>query len=388
MRMRFLVLLALLPLLAGCLPSSGPSRSAIVAQASDPTPEFAVVKLDQSLAEALASRPPESFASAFGMGDGIPTLTIGVGDVVIVTIFEAASGGLFSGDPGAAGGTKSVSLPPQPVARDGTLSVPYVGRVRAAGRTPTEVSDAIQAELKDKAIEPQVVVTVQESRSTFVTVAGSAVGRIPLSLKGDRLLDVLVAAGGVGSHEFDTFVRLTRNGRSATVSLARIIRDPNQNIYVRPDDLIYIYTDPQTYTAFGATAANTVFPLPVERVTLIDAVGRAGGLLDNRADPRSVFVFRFEDPKYFQLIAERSHATPPVTSEAGIPVVYTVNLKDPVNYFAAQRFVMRDNDIIYVSNAASVELQKVLGIVSGNLSSAVGSATSVRTTPELFQPVQ
>jgi polysaccharide export outer membrane protein len=384
--MRFLVLLMMLPLMAGCLPSSGPGRSAILAEEQDTVPEFIVIPLNQTIAELLAARPPESFELTFGMGDGVPELKIGVGDLVVVTIFEAASGGLFSGDPGAVGGTKSVSLPPQPVARDGTLSVPYVGLIRAAGRTPSEVGVAIEAALKDKAIEPQVVVTVTETVSSYVTVAGNAVGRVPLTLKGDRLLDVLVAAGGVGAQEFHTFVRLTRAGRSATVSLARIIRDPKQNIFARPDDLVYIYTDPQTYTAFGATAANAIFPIRTERVTLIDAVGEAGGLLDSRADPRSVFVFRFEDPELFQLIsgARRGNWRTPAVTTAGVPAIYQIDLKDPVGYFAAQRFLMRDNDILYVTNAGAVDLQKLLSIVSGNLGTAVGTAATVRSLDELI----
>jgi polysaccharide export outer membrane protein len=373
--MRFLVVLALLPLLAGCLPSAGPGRSAIVSRAERAVPEFTVIELDQTIAEILASHSAESLAATFGMGDGAPNLTIGVGDQVIVTIFEAASGGLFSGDPGALGGTKSVNLPAQPVARDGTLSMPYVGRVRAAGLTPDQVGRAIEAALQEKAIEPQVVVTVARSDSTFVTVAGDVARptRVPLTLKGDRLLDIVATVGGSRAPDYDSFVRLTRGGRSATVSLARIVRDPGQNIYVRPDDLIYVYIDPQMFTAFGATARNASFPFQTDRLPLAEAVGRAGGLLDTRADPHGVFVFRYEDPDMYRLIrtlpSDAGGRAPPPEA-AGIPVVYKLDLKDPVGLFAAQRFLMQDNDILYVSNAAAADLQKAIAIVSGGIGTA------------------
>jgi len=221
-------------------------------------PPFAVIALDQPIAELLASRQSHNLADTFGVGSGAPVLTLGVGDRVVVTIFEAASGGLFSGDSGTIGGTKSVSLPPQPVSRNGTLSVPYVGQVRAAGSTPAEVQRAIEAALKDKAIEPQVVVTVTESPSTFVTVAGDVAkpGQLPLNLGGDRLLDTIATAGGSRAADYNSFVTLTRGGSNVTVSLARIVRDPGQNIYLRPDDQLYVSTDPQSYTAFGATARN------------------------------------------------------------------------------------------------------------------------------------
>ncbi len=373
--MRFLVLLALVPVLAGCLPSSGPNRSAILSENESAAPQFTVIALNQTISEILASQPADNLAATFGMGGGSPNLTIGVGDQIVVTIFEAAAGGLFSGDPNSISGSKSVSLPPQPVARDGTLSMPYVGRVPVAGRTPEQVSEAIEAELKDKAIEPQVVVTVASAASTFVTVAGDVAkpSRVPLSLKGDRLLDIIATLGGSRAPDYDSFVRLTRNGRSATVSLARIVRDPGQNIYVRPSDLIYVFTDPQTFTAFGATARNATYPFQTDRLTLAQAVGRAGGLLDRRADPRSVFVFRYEDPKMYQLIRAAQVGGGnqiPAPEAAGIPVVYKLDFKDPVGLFSAQRFLMRDNDILYVSNASSISLQKALGIVSGSLGTA------------------
>jgi len=379
--MRSLLLLALLPLLAGCIPANGPRSATIVTTAgNEADAPFAVVSLDQGVAELLASHEAKSLAATFGMGSAAPALTLGVGDVVVITIFEAASGGLFSGDPGTIGANKSVSLPAQPVSRDGTLSVPYAGQVRAAGLTPAEVQRAIEAALKDKAIEPQVVVTVTSSPSTFVTVAGDVGknGQFPLDLGGDRLLDVVAQAGGSRQQDYNSFVTLARGGRSATVSLARVVRDPGQNIYLRPNDLIYVYTDPQVYTAFGATLRNSTIPFTTDRLTLAEAVGQAGGLNDFRADPHGVFIFRFEDPEIYDglLSLGAKMLGAPAATAAGVPIVYKIDMKDPRTLFAAQRFIMRDNDLLYVSNAASVDLQKLLSIFTGSVGSAA-SATSL-----------
>ena len=45
---------------------------------------------------------------------------------------------------------------------------------------------------------------------------------------------------------------------------------------------------------------------------------------------------------------------------AVIPIVFTINFKDPGGFFLATQVVMKNQDIIYVSNAASVEVSKVL----------------------------
>lgn len=371
-----------LPGLAACLPASGPTASVIRGESREADPAFDVVALDAATAERLAATGAPSLASlggTAGLGGGAADLRIGTGDTVIVSIYEAASGGLFSGDASAAGGaSKSISLPPQPVARNGTISVPYVGQVKVAGLTPAQVQAAIEAGLKDKAIEPQVLVTVGSSASTFITVAGDVgqPGRVPLNLGGDRILDVIAGAGGSKAPAYDSFVRLTRDGRTVTVSLAAIVDDPAQNIYLRPDDQVFVVTDPQIYTAFGATARNASFPFETDRLTLAEAVGRAGGLNDNRANPRGVFVFRYEDPQAYARIRQTPAQTDPQApaTAAGIPVIYELNLREPQSLFAAQRFLMRDNDTIYVSNAPSTDLQKVFATISGGTGTGLSAA--------------
>jgi polysaccharide export outer membrane protein len=355
--------------------------SQVVSTADTAAPPYDVVVLDQATADTLAANEFESFASAFGEGGGAPDIRIGIGDTVVVTIFEAASGGLFSGEAGTLGAaSKSVSLPPQPVARNGMITVPFIGQVKAAGLTPAQVQANIEAGLSAKAIEPQVIVTVTENASTFVTVAGDvgAPGRVPLGLDGDRILDVIATAGGSTAPPYDTFVRLTRGSTPITVSLARIVDDPGQNIYIRPEDQIYLIIDPQIFTAFGATARNATFPFETGRLTLAEAVGRAGGLLDSRANAHGVFVFRYERPELYALI--RSGRPAPGMQAAGVPVVYRLDLKEPTGYFTSQRFLMRDNDVIYVSNAPATDLQKFLGIIGSGLGIARSTQTVVEAT--------
>ncbi len=74
-------------------------------------------------------------------------------------------------------------------------------------RLPAEVQRAIEQRLSGKAIQPQAIVTVGKSVNNVVTVTGEAIGgaRVPLSLKGDRLLDLIAAVGGSHAPVFETF---------------------------------------------------------------------------------------------------------------------------------------------------------------------------------------
>src|SRR5207248_8731491 len=157
-----------------------------------------------------------SFQARFKKYGRPPQAKIGVGDSVVVSIWEAAGGGLFgaSATGGVSVGSRSVTIPEQVVGQDGAISVPFAGRIPLAGRLPLEVQKTIEERLAEKAIEPQVIVTVTRSLSNSVTVAGEVVSgaRVPLSLKGDRLLDLIAAAGGARAPADVAFVRPSRDG--------------------------------------------------------------------------------------------------------------------------------------------------------------------------------
>ncbi|MGX7703241.1 polysaccharide biosynthesis/export family protein [Methylobacterium sp. Gmos1] len=378
-------------LIGGCssfLPAAGPTASAVVEGADVATDQgllarYELVDVDAAVVEALRGRPLDSLLSSFG--DRRPSVqpVIGVGDAITVTIWEAGSGGLFSAPMmgGLSTGSKSSSIPEQIVARDGTISVPYAGRIKVAGRRAPDVQTQIEQELAGKAIQPQVLVTVNSPLSTSVTVLGEAAaagggarlaaarggpvsnlggGRVPLTEKGDRLLDVIATAGGVAAPVNETFVRLSRGATTATVPLTAVVSNPRENIFLRPGDTLTLVRDPQTFLAVGATGANYEIPFSAEGITLAQALAKSGGLRDFQADPAGVFIFRFEPAS----VVRRLRPGSPLLSSNFVPVVYRINMRDPNSLFVSQAFRMRNRDLVYVSNAPFTEVQKVLSVFS------------------------
>jgi len=249
------------------------------------------------------------------------------------------------------------------VTRDGAISVPFAGRITVAGRTPLQVQDEIQQRLSQKAIEPQAIVTVAKSVTNTATVSGEVVGgaRVPLSVGGDRLLDLIAEAGGAKAPVYNTFVRLSRGGVTVTIPMVQLVSNPAENIYAWPGDVLTLVQLPQTFSVFGATTQNTEVPFGAEKLTLAQALAKSGGLQDLRADPRGVFLFRFEPPSVVNALNAPALATGP---DGTSPVVYRLNLRDAKNYFYAQRFPMEDKDVIYVANAPLTELQKFFTLVN------------------------
>jgi polysaccharide biosynthesis/export protein len=377
-----LVSIAIASALAGCsaLPSSGPIADEVASQEGQVSPlgGYVLVDIDERVASITSSQPRDSFARVFRNTGPAPDLRVGVGDSVVVTIYEAAAGGLFSAgvaDRSAAAGSRTASIPEQVVARDGTIEVPYAGRLRVAGLRPGAVEAAVVKALEGKAIQPQAVVTITRNYSNTATVGGEVASgsRVSLNPRGDRILDVIASAGGirVGAHE--AFIRLTRRNSTVSVAYNALLSAPAENIFVLPGDILTVVRDPQTFTTFGATGRSEKVPFDTAGATLEEALAKAGGLLDNRADPGGIFLFRFEPAA---LVAQLMPGRPLPSNGNLVPVVYRLNLRQANSFFLARAFPVKDKDILYIANSASDPLQKFLNLV-GTVTSPVisGAAT-------------
>jgi polysaccharide export outer membrane protein len=355
-------------IVAGCsaLPTAGPTASDVQHQEiKGQEVRFDLVDIDDTVVAALLASPAENFHTRFKKYGRPPQPRIGVGDSLVVSIWEAAGGGLFGTSPTdhVSAGSRNVTIPEQMVGQDGGVSVPFAGRVTAAGRLPVEVQKAVEQRLAEKAIEPQAIVTVTRSVTNSATVTGEVIAgaRVPLSLKGDRLLDLIAAAGGAKTPVYETFVRLSRDGATATIPMEMLVSDPAENIYAYPGDVLTLVRLPQSFTVFGATGANAQVNFTAERMTLVEALAKAGGLQDLRADPAGVFLFRYEPPPIVKTLGRPQLGTGP---EGSSPMVYRLDLSDAKSYFLAQRFPIHDKDIIYVANADFNELQKFFTLLN------------------------
>jgi len=196
---------------------------------------------------------------------------------------------------------------------------------------------------------------------------------MPLTPKGERLLDALASSGGVKQPVSRTSVQLSRKGVTATMPLDSVIRDPRQNILLKPGDVVTALFQSQSFSVLGATGKNDEIPFEAQGISLAQALARSGGLTDNRADARGVFVFRFEDPKLVDAQDQSDKST-----SGPVPVVYEINLRDPASFFVTQNFPIENHDVIYVSNSPEAELQKFLRLVVTVTSPAATLSNTLR----------
>ncbi len=360
--------------LAGCQaihnwqPTAGPTKKVIENQVDTTGTGLTIIEIDNHIASVSSQMTAMGQFSQFRHTSGSAfSNIINAGDVVDVSIWEAPPALLFgaASDIVALSGSKEVRLPEQMVDGKGQITIPFVGKIIVSGKTPQQVQDMIVKGLHKKANNPSAVVRIAKNNSADVTIVGEVNNstRMPLTGKAERVLDAIAAAGGTKHPSSRVTIQLNRQGRSIEMPFDAVVADPRQNIVLQKGDVVSVSYQTKSYTVLGATAKNDEINFETSGISLMQALARAGGLNDNRADARGVFIFRQESINV--LTPEQRYALPmQMQYSAKVPVIYRLNLKDPINYIIAQNFAIKDKDLIYVSNAPAVEFRKFVTLVS------------------------
>ena len=359
-------------LLGACslMPTSGPASYDVKSERAyepDSLP-YAVVRITPQAEGVIAEYNPR-ISGTFPDRRTPKELRFGIGDIVAVSIFESSSGGLFIPPEASVRPGNFIALPNQPVDTKGNISVPYAGRpILAKDKTPAEVQAEIIDALKNRAIDPQAVVTLVEQRTSLISVLGDInnPSRFPATPEGERLLDVLTRAGGPKSQGYDSWVIVERDNKRGLAPFGALIYEPSNNIWIHPHDTIYLYREPQTFVAFGASGTQGLFNFDAWRLSLAEALAKAGGLQDLQADPASVFVYRGETRE----LAARLGVNCDRFAGPIIPIVYNINLRDPAGYFLTTRFQMRNKDVILASNNPTVDASKAMNFFRQTIATA------------------
>ena len=366
---------------AGCsnfIPKDGPVGSDIAGSAST-----VLAATPNSIGYALVDINPVILAGANSVTDSSeprldrlasgpgPDVSIGVGDLLNVTIFEADAGGLFIPKDAGSRSGNFISLPNQQVNAAGTINIPYIDKpIRVLGRSMQSVSKEISSRLAGRAIEPQVVISVAEHRGNDVNVLGEVNQPVRFSIDpgGIPILGAIARAGGPKNPAYETIVSLQRNGIIQRERLSGIVKNPSENYFMRPNDVLYLSREPRYYVVLGATPSpgavgginNRRFTFENDHMQLSEALGKAGGLDSARANPREVFLFRTEPRR---MLAAAGVDVTNFPAER-VPTIYKLNLSQGAGFFLANSFQIRDKDLLFVTDAPETDLLKFLQVIT------------------------
>ena len=326
---RILALVVVGATLAAC--SEGYVNFPVSEQAQADLPQGIEVVRLSSLNIAQFAEPAYSKKTDFVRESQVWNYKVGVGDVLNINVFEHPELQL----PAASQGSQLEAG--FRVQANGTFHYPFVGEVRAQGRTPDAIRRDLAEQLATFIPDPQVQVRVAGFNSQSVIVSGEVGSPNTQMLKATPLtaLAAINAAGGLTDNGDLSRVKLQRRGHTYNLNLDLFLsgNGARHNPILISGDVISVPREivREAYV-LGQVSKPSPIDLTDENVNLTQAITRQGGLDERRADARGVFVFR------------KNPANNGIT-------VFQLESSSPTGMLLGTEFQLAANDVIYVTRA-------------------------------------
>ncbi len=343
--------------------------------------QYAMLKINQGLLHYMVEKPlnaklttSHAWPVQTAEGAAPDDILISVGDTLTVTIYEAMSGGLFVASDANLRSGNFIALPAQTITSSGNITVPYAGNIAVANKTVQAVEQHIIQKLKNRAIDPQVVVTINQRGGSEISVLGAVnnAQRYALNFNGEKILDAVARSGGPSAPGHEVLITLQRDGKESTTYFDELVLNPENNIYLKPNDTIYLYREPPYFMMFGAAGLTGKFNFDQRKLSLADALANADGLRDLQADPADVYVFREEKREFVQDIDGITMLENLLEKDI-VPTVYHLDMREPEGLFFAQNFVIENKDVIHIGNAETVEVLKLVGLINPSATTTINT---------------
>lgn len=234
-----------------------------------------------------------------------------------------------------ASGLRAVERLGRLVRTDGRFFFPYAGLIQAEGQTSGQIRSTLAQRMSRFMETPQVDVTVSHFASHWVSFRGAFANRQPQPITATPLtLAKAVDAAGIKTEDADiSHLVLTRDGKPYVLDLNTMETgdDRREDIVLKGGDMLYL---PRQEAQEVFVLGEVVRPLAITlrtKLTLAQALGRAGGLNQETAAAAAVYVIR---------------NTP--DQEVG-SMLYLLDARSPRAFGIAGRFVLRAGDIVFAS---------------------------------------
>ena len=350
-------LICLSSVMACELPRVGLTRAEIIADLNT-TEKNLIVEVDAAVARKTAGIPALGFSNKFKSAAILGSDTIQPGDTLGLTIWESVESSLL-----AAQNTNSTILDEVQVDGEGYIFIPYAGRIKAAGHSPDSIRQHLTEILQVQTPDPQVQVRRSSGDGATVSVIGAVVqqGIYPIERPTRTLGAMLARAGGVTIEPEVAQITILRGSLLEKVWFQDLYNHPNTDIPLRAGDRVLVEIDTRAFTSLGSTGTQARIGFPTQTISAIEALALVGGLSPVTSDPQGIFVFRNEVAKTANHVLGRSDLT------GEVKIVYILDLTKPTGIFIARDFTIRDQDTVYVTEAAFTQWNKLIAAVTGSL---------------------
>ncbi|MEO9457600.1 MAG: polysaccharide biosynthesis/export family protein [Lentilitoribacter sp.] len=354
-------------LVAGCsaLPRGSAVDTEILSSVDDPEADFAIYPVTRAFLPSVDEWPKVSGRSYnwIGHSHGSAVTVIQSGDTVNLRVWDSEDNSLLNGP-----GQPFSDLVGNVVSPNGTIFLPYVGKVKVSDRTPDSARSAIQRSLEAVSPSVQVQLTVEQGRQSEVDLVGGVArpGSFPMEGTDYSVLSLIAAGGGVQNSLGNPQIRLIRGHEIYGTSIDALYDNPKLDTRLRGGDKVIIEADERYFLSLGAAGTEALHAFPKGHVSALDAMSIVGGVNDSRADLQGILILR-EYPN--------SAVRPGVRGPRETRVVFTIDLASSDGLFSARNFEIQNKDLVLVTESPINNTRTILSLV-GSAFGVVSAATN------------
>lgn len=297
------------------------------------TARFTVIPITpNALATLQAANPPPSIPAAL-LGYQPAPYRIGAGDSLYITVWDHPE--LTS----PAGAQQQALANGRLVRPDGSLFYPYAGLLNAAGQTVEQLRTTLTDRLAKYVPSPQVDLAIISYGSQKVTLGGAFNNTTPQYITVTPLtLAQAIGTATVNTSQADlSDVVLSRDGHNYHLNIDALstVTSGMRDVYLKGGDRIYMsYSDNHEVYVVGEVVTPQALRFKTSALTLTQALGRAGGLNQNTAKGKAVYVIRGVKNLQQQPSA-----------------IYQLDASSPQSFALASQFPMQPGDVVFVGAA-------------------------------------
>lgn len=357
---------ALMLLAAGCgrLPSSAPVSEEVIAQAGEENADFALYSVTRAFLPTVAQWPPtgkQENLRWIGASAGAKTQIIQPGDTLNIQIWDSSENSLLTGLD-----QRVAQLGAVEVAANGTVFLPYVGKVNVNGLTPDLAREELQTNLEAIVPSAQVQLNMVEGRNNSVDLVSGVAqpGTYPMPNRNYTVLGLISAGGGISPNLNNPQIRLMRGSSIYGTSVDRLLDNPRLDTLLRGGDRVFVEEDERYFLSFGAAGREDLHIFTKDEMSAMDAVSVMGGIDGRTADPQGLLILR----EYSTAAVSPGQRGPRQTR-----VVFSVDLTSTDGLFSARKFQINPNDLIVATESPindALTVSNVIGNFFGVFSRA------------------
>ncbi|QUJ78057.1 polysaccharide export protein [Sulfitobacter albidus] len=358
-------LLALSVAACGPLPRGAALRSEIIQGSNDAVADFAVYPVTKAFLPSVNAWPTTGTKHYgwLGHSHGSATQVIRPGDTIDIIIWDNTDNSLLT-----VPGQRTANLEGMRVAANGTIFMPYIGKVRVSDRSPDSARELLQRRIEVIVPGAQVQLRMAEGRVNSIDLVGgvSSPGTIPMPDQNFSVLAAISAGGGIQSSLENPQVKLVRGHKIYQTSAARLYENPQLDTRLRGGDKVIVEEDRRYFLSLGAAGQESQHQFNRDSVSALDALSIIGGVQDSRANPEGVLILR-EYPA--------SALAAGVRGPRQQRVVFTIDLTSSDGLFSARNFPINSGDLVFATESPVTSAQTIFGLI-GSAFGVINIATN------------